>query len=67
MIEYWASTKAPVHLFKRQYESPEVEAMVRENSCVDASLLALELHISWSSVCAYQRRLGVRKISGGGR
>ena len=66
MTVYWQSTKAPVHLFKRVYESEEVAAHVRDCSFVDSALLAVELktpHLSRMAVEAYQRRLGVRKIA----
>ena len=60
---YWSSTKAPVHLFPREYESPELARYVSENSFIDSALLADDLNISRPSVEAYQRRLGVRKIA----
>jgi hypothetical protein len=60
---YWSSTKAPVHLFPREYESKEVAKHVTENSFVDAAILADELGISAPCITAYQRRLGVRKIA----
>jgi hypothetical protein len=63
MSVYWTSTKAPVHLFKRDYESAETAQYVTENACVDATMLAADLKINHFSVRAYQRRLGVRKIS----
>jgi hypothetical protein len=66
MTVYWQSTKAPVHLFKRAYESEEVAAHVQDYSFVDSAMLASELktaHLSRMAVEAYQRRLGVRKIT----
>lgn len=63
---YWQSTKAPVHLFKREYESAEIAKHVTENSFVDAALLSVELktaHLHPEAVRAYQRRLGVRRIA----
>jgi len=60
---YWQSTKAPVHLFKREYESAELAKHVSENSFVDAAMLAQEAGVSAPVVMAYQRRLGVRKIA----
>ena len=65
-MTYWQSTKSPVHLFKREYESPEIAKHITENSFVDAAMLADELrvnHLSPMAVEAYQRRLGVRKIA----
>jgi hypothetical protein len=66
MTIYWQSTKAPVHLFKREYESEEVAKHVKENSFVDPAVLADGLrvqHLNPQAVAAYQRRLGVRKIA----
>lgn len=66
MTDYWTSTKAPVHLFKREYESPELAKHVTENSFVDAAVLAADLkveHLCTASVEAYQRRLGARPFA----
>lgn len=63
MTIYWQSTKAPVHLFKREYESEELAKHVTENSFVDAAILAQEVGVSAPAIKAYQRRLGVRKIA----
>ncbi len=63
---YWQSTKSPVHLFPREYESEEVAKYISENSFVDATLLSNDLRVSHlhpQAVRAYQRRLGVRKIA----
>jgi hypothetical protein len=67
MTVYWQSTKAPVHLFKREYESDDIAKHVKENSFVDPAMLSAELrvnHLNPQAVAAYQRRLGVRKITG---
>lgn len=67
MTIYWQSTKAPVHLFKREYECEELAKQVSENSFVDAAILAADLgvsHLNPQAVAAYQRRLGVRQITG---
>lgn len=66
MTIYWQSTKAPVHLFKREYECAELAKSVSENSFVDAAILAADLkveHLCTASIEAYQRRLGVRPIA----
>jgi hypothetical protein len=65
-VDYWQSTKSPVHMFRREYESADVAKHVAEHSFVDAAQLAQELGISSPCVKAYQRRLGVRKITGNG-
>ncbi len=67
---YWSSTKAPVHLFRREYESAELAKHVSENSFVDAAILAQDIgrpSLHPMAVEAYQRRLGVRKITGKAR
>jgi hypothetical protein len=62
---YWSSTKSPVHLFPAQkYESADVAAYLREHSFVDSKLLAVDLKMAPQWVEAYQRRLGVRHITG---
>jgi hypothetical protein len=66
MSVYWSSTKSPVHLFSREYESPEIAKHISENSFVDPAMLAAELSVTGlhhMSVRAYQRRLGVRRIA----
>lgn len=63
MTIYWSSTKAPVHLFPREYESQELAKHLTENSFIDAALLASEVGLSTDAIRAYQRRLGVRKIA----
>jgi hypothetical protein len=66
MSDYWQSTKSPVHLFQRVYESKEVANHLSENSFIDAAALADELripHLNTWAVEAYQRRLGVRRIA----
>lgn len=62
-MTYWQSTKSPVHLFKREYETAEVAKHITENSFVDPTMLAADLGLHQMSVKAYQRRLGVRKIA----
>lgn len=60
---YWSSTKAPVHLFKREYETPELAKHVTENAFVDAAILASEVGLQVDTIKAYQRRLGVRRVA----
>jgi len=66
---YWQSTKSPVHLFARAYEDQGIAAHVSENASVDPQILADELrvrHLNPWAIAAYQRRLGVRRITGNG-
>ncbi len=60
---YWSSTKSPVHLFKREYESAKAAEYVCAHSFVDPSRLAADLKVSHYCIQAYQRRLGVRRIA----
>lgn len=67
-MTYWMSTKSPVHLFVRAYESADIAAHVKEHALVDPTILSAELrveHLNPWAIKAYQRRLGVRKITGG--
>ena len=69
MTIYWQSTKSPVHLFARAYEDQGIAAHVSENASVDPQILADELrvrHLNPWAIAAYQRRLGVRRITGNG-
>lgn len=68
MTDYWQSTKSPVHMFKLIYESSKVAERLRQDSFVDAAILSQDLrikHLNKLAIAAYQRRLGVRKITGG--
>ena len=68
MTIYWSSTKAPRDvLTRRKYETPEIEAYVRANIGVCPSLLAVELGMHEQQVMAYQRRIGVRQLTGNGK
>ena len=69
MTIYWTSTKSPVHLFSRAYESPELAKLLAENVMIDPAILAADLkigHPGANGIAAYQRRLGVRRITGNG-
>ena len=63
MTDYWTTTKSPVDMFKRKYETPEAEAYLRENYFIDAAQLAADLKMPVAQVEAYQRRLGLRGFS----
>lgn len=66
MSQYWSSTKSPVHLFRRSYESEETAKCVAENAFIDAAILRSELcarGLNTPAIEAYQRRLGVRRIA----
>lgn len=66
-MTYWSSTKSPVHLFKRDYESEGTAKYISENSFIDPAMLAADMGIHEMAVRAYQRRLGVRKVIHTGR
>lgn len=63
-MTYWSSTKSPVHLFPARHHSAEAAEYLREHSFVDAGLLAADLKMAPRLVEAYQRRLGLRRITG---
>lgn len=66
MSDYWQSTKSPVHLFPRAYETAEVAKQVSDNAFVDSAIISQDLrkpHLNPQAVAAYQRRIGVRKIA----
>lgn len=68
MTVYWLSTKSSPRLMdKRSYETDAAETFLRDNTAVDAALLAIDLRMSPSHVRAYQRRIGVRALSVPGR
>lgn len=67
-MSYWQSTKSPVHMFSRAYESPELAMHIKECGGVDPAIISANLkvgHFNPWAVAAYQRRLGVRPITGG--
>lgn len=67
MTVYWTSTKSPKRMFdRRDYDSPEKEAYLRENSLVCPALLAADLGMNEWRVMSYQRRIGLRSLKGNG-
>lgn len=60
---YWLSTNSPSLRLLDPKISPEVEIYLRENQGVDSALLALDLGLSHLKVEAWQRQLGLRRIS----
>lgn len=67
-MSYWQSTKSPVHMFKRAYESTKLSEHIKACVGVDPSIISADLkigHLNPWAVEAYQRRLGVRPITGG--
>lgn len=63
-VDWWTTTKAPRGIFKPAYQNPETDAFLRETVGVDAAILVADLHINASQIHAYQRRLGIRKLTG---
>jgi hypothetical protein len=63
-MTYWVSTKSSVNLNRRpQYRTAKFDKFLRENVGVDPTLLAQEMKISVSCVLAYQRHLGLRRLT----
>lgn len=64
---YWTSTKSSPKIFRSANLTPEIEAHLRGAVGVDPAILSAELRISAPHVMAFQRRLGLRKITGNHR
>lgn len=64
---YWSSTKSPMNLFKQSYQTAELDKFLKETVGVDPSILAYEVHMNRQQIKAYQRKLGLRKLTGNGR
>lgn len=62
--DWWTTTKARPDIFRPAYHTPENDALIRETAGVDPSILVSDLHMSAPQIQAYQRKLGVRKITG---
>jgi hypothetical protein len=62
--DWWTTTKAHPDIFRPAYQNAENDAFIRETVGIDSALLANDLGISAVHVQAYQRKLGVRKITG---
>ncbi len=64
-MNYWSSTKAPLHALQpRSYHTPERDKLLRETAGVDPAMLVTETGLSEAVIRAYQRRLGVRALTG---
>ena len=50
---------------RRKMCTPERDKYLRDNATVDPALLANDLGITERAVISYQRRLGVRRMTGG--
>lgn len=64
LSDWWASTKSPRDMFRPDYQNVENDRIIRESTGVDPALLAADLGVSEVHIRAYQRRLGVREITG---
>lgn len=62
--DWWTTTKASRDIFRPAYQNPENDRLIRETVGIDPALLVSDLHISVPQIQAYQRKLGVRKITG---
>lgn len=63
MSDYWLSTKSPRQMFRPEYQDAKTATFLRENKGIDAALLANDLGVNAPCVRAYQRKLGLRKIT----
>lgn len=64
MTTYWLSTKSPSGIFRAAYQTKERDTFLRETVGVDSAILAQEMGLGRNRVEAYQRKLGLRKITG---
>lgn len=64
MADYWLSTKSRPDIFRPAYQNAENDKVIRETVGIDSALVANDLGINTFQVQAYQRKLGVRKITG---
>lgn len=65
--DWWISTKAPSRMFHPGYQTEELAAYLHENVGVDAAILAAETGVGRGQIMAFQRKLGLRKITGNHR
>jgi hypothetical protein len=62
--DWWTTTKAPRNLFRPAYQTEELDDFLRANRGIDSAILAAELGMSANQIKAYQRQLGLRRITG---
>ncbi len=65
-VDWWMSTKSKPNMFRPAYQTDELDAFLRQNRGVDPALLGAELGMSADRVMAYQRKIGLRRITGNG-
>lgn len=51
-------------MFSPDYQDAKTAAFLRDNKGIDSALLAVDLGVSEPCIRAYQRKLGLRKITG---
>lgn len=64
MTDMWLSTKSPRNIFRPGYQTPELEAALREAQGIDPAIIAADVGICRGHVASAQRKLGLRKITG---
>lgn len=67
MSDYWLSTRSPPSMFRPDYQTPELAEQLRAATGVDPSVIAVEVGVCAPRVRAFQRKLGLRKITGNHR
>lgn len=65
--DWWMSTRSPAGMFRPAYQNGELDAYLREHAGIDAAILAAETGLPPSHIRAFQRKLGLRKITGTAR
>lgn len=66
-VDWWISTKSPPDIFRPDYQNVENDKIIRETAGVDPAFLVGDLRICEPHIRAYQRKLGVRKLTGTAR
>lgn len=64
MQDWWMSTKSPMTMFRPSYQTQELDAFLRDTVGIDPALIGIDAGMSANRVEAYQRQLGLRKITG---
>lgn len=64
MSGYWMSTRSPQSMFRPDYQTPELAEQLHTAAGVDPAIIAADVGIASHHVRAFQRKLGLRKITG---
>jgi hypothetical protein len=65
--DWWMSTKSPTAMFRPDYQTPELATHLRQAAGVDPAIIAADTGVPQPFIKAFQRKLGLRKITGNHR